>query len=295
MALFPIFRPTSTRRVLLFGVACLPFCFLIGCSGGSSTSASVAPQKRSVNLLLTDSLRDDYDQVWVGITRVELLTGEGVAEPIYDDLIGFQIDARKLRDAQGPRYSFLTRKSVSDKPFSSVRVTFRGAAQLLPKNQFQSRTFAYNETVERDERGSARVTFPLRTERAFAEGDNLIVDIDLANFRVVGETVIPALQEGTGEGVKDTERLDSRDYLGSITAVSGKSGSGVTFGYSADNTVFEVVTTADTVISAADGSANPEITAGVAADVRARLDTTTGKLVASAVRVYPRPTGGNSR
>jgi hypothetical protein len=274
-------------RLVYVGFVAAAACVFLqqGCGGGSEkvSTASTAGLSK-VQLFLTDSFRDDYDQVWMGITRVELLTPAGVAETLYADASGIQINARELVDSTGRGlFRFLAGAEMSNVIFDRVRVTLRGGALLTPKNQFYSQSFGYASTLPKDGSGNVQYVFPLNPSRSFLDGSSLVIDIDLANFVLNGGQLTPSLKEGSQNGISDLARQQSTDFNGVVFGLIGTAPN-QTFSISSSGQTYSVATSNVTSIYSFEGGDVP-LSNGQVVSTRVRADASTTRLIATAIRV----------
>lgn len=282
---FGLMKVSGYRFIRVGVIAAIACISLQGCGGGSEKGAVATAGGRSrVQVFLTDSFRDDYDQVWMGITRVELLTPAGVAETLYQDASGIQINARDLADSAGVgRFRFLAGTELSGATFDRVRVTFRGGAVLTPKNQFYSQSYGYANTLPKDDAGNVQYVFPLNPSRSFLSGSSLVIDLDLANFVLESGLLMPSLKEGSQSGIADPERQQYADFYGVVSGLSGTSPN-QTFSIAASGQTITAVTSGTTSIYSL-GGGNVTLSNGQTVSVRARADVSTGRLIATAIRV----------
>ena len=67
----------NTRCLLRIAALCA--LLIPGCGGGGGSSST---SMQSVGIFATDSFNDQYDQVWVTLYKVELLTASGTATTV---------------------------------------------------------------------------------------------------------------------------------------------------------------------------------------------------------------------
>src|SRR6266498_824625 len=106
------------KRAFALTGAFLICALLVGCGGGSGGGGS-----RAFGLYLSDSFRDDYDQVWVTIYQVDLIDPSGSVQNAFSDPAGRQVNVRTLHDATGPLFLMLDLPAVSPHTTQKVRVT----------------------------------------------------------------------------------------------------------------------------------------------------------------------------
>ena len=250
---------------------------LAGCGGGATPSASGTGR---ATILITDSFREDFSQVWATIYRVELVAADGTAVTVFDDSTGKQIDLKTLRDATGARYAFLSSASVPAGTYTGVKVTVGPTMQLIKAGSTTGTPLTVDTALPKDGSGNPIISTTFRTPKTLGPtATNVCIDFDLARFVLRGSNVIPALAEGTGEGLNDFRRHESDDYHGTV---SGLTGTAPTLSFTLtqrDGTTVTVVTTASTALFGA------ALANGTGVEVEGTLDTTTQNLVATKVEV----------
>lgn len=249
-----------------------------GCGGGSGSGGRLS-------LFASDSFRDDYSSVWATLLKVEVIAADGSAVVVFDEPAGKTLDLATLRDATGPRFAFLGNATVPESDYVSVRVTFAPTLTVLPKEQSTTQTLAIHATVARDGSGNAVVTQPLAASRRLGAGsDDLVVDFDLANFKLQGGKLIPALLEGERATLGQRSRHESEDYEGTISGLAGAAGS-QTFIMSYGARTLTVSTNADTVVYRPGSTNAPALANGLRVEVRGTYDPTADTLLATSIKI----------
>lgn len=254
---------------------------LVGCggSGGGSTTTG----GRKVAVLATDSFREDYDQVWATIYKVELLP-EGGGAPVvaFDDPTGRQIDLKTLRDATGARYAFLGEATLPAGNYTGVRFTLARDMRLVEHGKTTTSTLPLSSTLPVDGLSHPQLTVSFPSARPLSStGDDVVVDFDLANFVIQGGRISPSVLEGDRSGLSNPSRHEHEDYKGTVRDLSGTAptqsftlnrGRGMTL---------TVVTTAATAIYGSGGA----LADGKPVEVTGRYNATTDRLVATKIEV----------
>lgn len=159
---FPPFLP---RWSIVFAV--LLSAFLVSCGGGSDSSKGTG----TVGLMLTDAPTDDFDQINLTITRVELL-GEDEEGTRVQLFAGERtIDLLDLRD-QAELFSLA---EVPTGVYSKIRLTVTDI-ELVKLNPD---TGAVVQTIEPKLPGRDRIDLNPRAPFIINDGDSLILQVDL--------------------------------------------------------------------------------------------------------------------
>jgi hypothetical protein len=251
---------------------------LTGCGGGSGSGnnnggGNPPPNgtRAKVSLLATDSFREDFDHVWATILKVELIPVTGDAISLFDDPVGRQLDLKTLRDATGGRFAFLGDKVVAAGNYTGLRVTLGPNAQMFEHAKAIGNPIPLDSTV---------VTLNFATPKPLGTtADQLIVDFDLANFKLVGGKVTVALKEGTKAGLADPSRHEDDDYKGTV---SGLSGTAPTQTFTLNRGLGQTVNVATTAATAIFGDAGA-LADGKVVEITGIYDAATNNLVASKI------------
>jgi hypothetical protein len=259
-----------------------------GCGGGSVGSSG-----GRLSLFASDSFRDDYTSVWATLMKVEVIAADGSAVVVFDEPEGKTLDLAALRDASGPRFAFLGNATVPEGDYKSVRVTFAPNLTVLPKEQSTTQALAIHPNVTRDASGNAVVTQPLAASRRLGTGsDDLVVDFDLANFKLQGGKLIPALLEGERTSLGVRSRHESEDYEGTVSALTGNAGS-QSFTLTYGPRTFTVKTDANTVVYRPGASTALALANGLRVEARGTYDPATDTLLATSVKIEDGASSGS--
>lgn len=255
---------------------------LTGCGGGGTPTASGGTGRATI--LITDSFREDFSQVWATIYKVELVSDGGSTVTVFEDATGKQIDLKTLRDSTGARYAFLSSASVPAGTYMGVKVTVGPTMSLIKSGSTTATSLTVDTTLPKDASGNPIISTTFKAPKTLGStATNIPIDFDLARFVLRGSNVLPALAEGTGEGIDDHNRHESDDYHGAVSALSGTAPTLSFTLTQRDGTTVTVVTTAATAVYGA------TLTNGVGVEVEGTLDTTTQNLVATKVEVRGTP------
>lgn len=254
---------------------------LVGCGGGGG-SAAVAPGGASVSTYATDSLNDDYSQVWVTIHRVSLEGGSGTLT-VFDDPAGRLVDLKTLRDASGARYAFLDDSSVTPATYGSVAVQLDEDLSLVPNGSAsaEARKFA---TQYADPLAPGKSILRLGSAHEMRPGRNtLVLDFDLATWDLDGTgRVVASVKNGNGAGLDDRRRHEHEDFKGVVSNLAGTAPN-QTFTLSRRLRGLSVKTDSNTRIFNSSGAPNPQLADGARVEVRGVF--VAGALLAAAIKV----------
>jgi hypothetical protein len=262
---------------------------VVGCGGGGNSGVANGGVGRPVRLFVTDSFREDVDQVFLTIAKVELITTDGAVTVAYDDPIGHQFDAKSLRDNSGQIYNFLANASIPAQLCKSVRVTLDGGFTLAPKDQVLTKTLKVDESFPKDSQGRSQIQFDLATPKDLsASGGNFVIDIDLAKFRYNGSRIIPVFAEGTTEGLNDPARHQDDEYRGVVSSLTANQ-----FQLALGNARNLPVTIApNAVIFDGEGTGRDELASGQTVEAVGKISVGSGRFVATEIRIV-NPEDGN--
>ena len=266
------------RALALCGL--LGMCFLAGCSGGGSPLVGATSGSRAV-VLVTDSFREEYAHVWATIYRVEIIPQSGSPVVLFDDPNGHQIDLKTLRDAGGQRFSFLGSASIPEGTYTGINITIGPTMQLFRNGIAVGDPLAVDSALPTDASGRPILSLTFANPKRVGTGTtHLILDFDLARFIVRNSKVLPALKEGTLEGLHNFARHNQGQYRGTVSSLIGTAPD-LTFTLTRrDGTTVTVTTSAATALYGSATLAN-----GAAVEIRGTLDTTTQALVATHLEV----------
>jgi len=195
---------------------------LAACGGGSG-SGGVAGSG-DVDLFLSDTFADDFDQVWLTVHKAELHDSVAdVFRTVFESADGVLFDARRLGDASGPRFSFLGTATVPNGSYDRVRITLKDEAVLVAAGSTTGQTKGLDDSLPRDGSGRPMAEYALMPPLDVAGPSGaVVIDFDLVNFVLDGnDDVVPSLRQGDDFGIESPERHEAEDYRGVVTNLSG--------------------------------------------------------------------------
>lgn len=203
------------KRILL--ALALSSTLILGCGGGGGSSNVFGPQ--TIHTYVTDTFRDDYDQVWVRIYKV-VLNGPTPAV-LFDDPNGRVVDIRSLRDGAGPRYLFLDTAQAESAVYSELVVTLDKNLSIVPTGGNAAQAKQFSDV--HDEAGKSSLRFSLLGFNLISN-QSITVDFNLPAWTVEGSGKIRALiGKGDNAGINSQLRHEPDDFRGAITNLTGGS------------------------------------------------------------------------
>lgn len=276
----------TTKRIFSFVglLGALPAgLWLAGCGGGGSETTSVGNSRATV--MLTDSLRDDYSSIWATVLKAELTNADGSVVVLFDDPDGQVLDLRRLRDLSGARYSFLASTEIPAGTYTGITVTVAPNMTLFPRGSITGQMTPITEIIARDSNGNVPLALTFASPKTLSTGGdtNLVVDFDLANFKVENGKVIPVLREGPLDGLINPERHERHEIRGVIARLEGTAPTQTFSLRRRDNRNVPIVTTADTAIFYRGSTTTAALAVNQVVEVEGRYNTTTDRFVATKV------------
>lgn len=262
--------------------AVLPAMLLAGCGGGGGSSSSGG--NAQVGVFVTDSFRDDYSHVWATIFKADLIDSNNNVVNVFNDANGLVIDLKTLRDATGQRFAFLAQTPIPAATYTKAQVTLAPSLNLIAKGQTTATTLPLDAALPRDANNNAVATFSLPAPKPINGSDDIVVDFDLANFKVQLGRIVPSLKEGGKTGLGDRNRHEEQEYEGDISGLSGAAPN-FTFTLKRGGRSVVVTTNTDTVLFNANQAPSPTLANGKHVHVRGTFDTAANTLVANSVRI----------
>lgn len=253
------------KNTYLFAL-CVALGMLGGCAGNGD-SGGINPGTAQVNSFATDSLRTDYDHVWVKVFKVTLANGTD-SSVVFDDANGRIIDLKTLRDGVGNRYSFFDSANVPAGTYTNVRVELDENLMIVPtgSNVAQNKKFQVG-LAKTGAAGHSELVLPINLTLNPGE-NNLVLDFDLANWNVNANGDVSAvLKSGDGQGLNDRNRHQDEDYRGVIHNLAGTAPV-QTFELSRNGQALTVRTDSNTSVVRESGQPNPVLSDGQLVQVR---------------------------
>lgn len=273
-------KEKQVNRVSIWAVIGLAV-VVAGCGGGGGTSSGGNAQ---VGVFVTDSFRDDYTHVWATIFKVDLIDINSNVVNVFSDSTGVVIDLKTLRDATGQRFAFLSNSTIPAGTYTKAQVTLAPSLSLIPKGSATGTTLQLDASIPRDNGGNAVVTFSLPAPRTISGSDDVVVDFDLANFKIQLGKIAPSLKDGGKNGLDDKNRHEEEIYEGTISGLSGTAPN-FTFTLTRGSRSVTVTTDLNTVIFNANASPSPTPANGKRVHVSGKLDKTANSIAASSIKI----------
>lgn len=224
----------------------------IACGGGGGNPSPTS----GVGLFLTDTFREDYDNVWLTIYKVEYRNqATGAFTTAWESATGITIDAKRLRDASGERYAFLALTALPAGTYDQVRLTLGQQTVLVPAGSQSGTAYPFASSLPRDGQGRPMATAALAPPLS-VPSTSFVLDIDLANWTLAGGEVTPAFGRGSGNGINDSGRHEALEYRGVVSnltstrfTLSPTSGAAFTVAYTADTPIYRRSSGAPTLLT----------------------------------------------
>lgn len=249
----------------------------IACGGGGGSTSPTS----GVGLFLTDTFRDDYDNVWLTIHKVEYRNqATGAFTTVWESATGITVDAKRLRDSSGERYAFLGLTALPAGTYDQVRLTLGQQTVLVPAGSQSGTAYPFASSLPRDGQGRPTATAALVPPLS-VPSTSFVLDIDLANWSLAGGEVTPAFRRGSGNGIDDPGRHEALEYKG---VVSNLNSTRFTLTPTA-SAPFTVAYTADTPIYRSSNGAPTLLTNGARVEVRGNFLPGNSFLTAIVIKV----------
>jgi len=190
---------------------------LAGCGGGGGSTNVFGPQ--TIHTYISDTFREDYDQVWVRIYRV-VLNGPTPAV-LFDDPVGRVVDLRTLRDASGARFSYLNTAEAESAVYAEMAVTVDTNLTIVPAGGSAGQVKEFSDL--HDDGGRSTLRFSLLGFN-LVSAQSLVVDFNLAAWTIEGNGKVRALiEKGDSAGITSQLRHEPDDFRGTVSGVTGAS------------------------------------------------------------------------
>lgn len=254
---------------------------MLGCGGGGSASGGGAGSAQ-VNAFATDSINDDFDHVWVKLYKLELV-GDTQKFTVFEDAAGRDVDLKSLRDATGPKFSFLDTASIPAGTYKQVNVTLAKDVVLFPKGATTGQTKQFDDRFDAPDAGKSLLV--MNAPGLIVAGKvDVVVDFDLATWILQANGRVNAfLKRHNGQGLGDEHRHVHDDFHGSVSGLAGTAPN-FTFTLSRGNgRSFTVQTDGTTHIYKRSGADNPQLANGQRVEVAGAF--VAGVLIASSIKI----------
>ena len=140
---------------------------IAGC-GGSGGGTPTAGTGR-LQAFAADDFRDDHQQIWATIYKVELLDASGAAVTVFDDVVGKSMDLQLLHDNAGPRFAFLSDVAIAVGTYTQVRLTMGPEITRFPVGSTTGIKTPFAASLTRNAAGNVLYTSTLDMPTVIAE------------------------------------------------------------------------------------------------------------------------------
>lgn len=264
---------------------------IAGCGGGGSKSGGTG----RLQAFAADDFRDDHQQIWATIYKVELLDASGTAVTVFEDAVGKSMDLQLLHDNAGPRFAFLSDLAIAVGTYTQVRLTMGPEITRFPKGSTTGVKTPFAASLTRNAAGNVLFTSTLETPTVIAEGvtSKLVIDFDLPNFVLTNGEITPKIKRGDDSTLSDETRHHDEDYQGTI---SGLTGTAPVQSFTLTNGAWktEVSVDATTVLFYEKSQSSPALANNLQVEVVGTFDTVTGVLKASTIKIEDKSQNGQS-
>lgn len=266
---------------------------IAGCGGGGGGTTSGGTGR--LQAFAADDFRDDHQQIWATIYKVELLDATGAAVTVFDDAVGKSMDLQQLHDNAGPRFAFLSDVAIAIGTYTQVRLTMGPEITRFPVGSTTGVKTPFAASLTRDAAGNVLFTSTLDTPTVIAEGvtSKLIIDFDLPNFVLANGAVTPKVKRGDDSTLSDKSRHHDEDYHGTI---SGLTGAAPVQSFTLTNGAWktEVSVDATTVVFYEKSQSSPALSNNLFVEVNGVFDSVTGVLKATTIKIEDKSSGGQN-
>jgi hypothetical protein len=266
---------------------------IAGCGGGGGGTTSGGTGR--LQAFAADDFRDDHQQIWATIYKVELLDATGAAVTVFDDAVGKSMDLQQLHDNAGPRFAFLSDVAIAVGTYTQVRLTMGPEITRFPVGSTTGIKTPFAASLTRNAAGNVLYTSTLDMPTVIAEGvtSKLIIDFDLPHFVLANGEVTPKVKRGDDSTLSDKSRHHDEDYHGTI---SGLSGTAPVQSFTLSNGVWktEVSVDATTVVFYEKSQSSPALSNNLFVEVNGVFDSVTGVLKATKIKIEDKSSGGQS-
>jgi len=266
---------------------------IAGCGGGGGGTTSGGTGR--LQAFAADDFRDDHQQIWATIYKVELLDATGAAVTVFDDAVGKSMDLQQLHDNAGPRFAFLSDVAIAVGTYTQVRLTMGPEITRFPVGSTTGIKTPFAASLTRNAEGNVLFTSTLDTPTVIAEGvtSKLVIDFDLPHFVLANGAVTPKVKRGDDSTLSDKSRHHDEDYHGTI---SGLTGAAPVQSFTLSNGAWktEVSVDATTVVFYEKSQSSPALSNNLFVEVNGVFDSVTGVLKATKIKIEDKSSGGQS-
>jgi len=255
---------------------------LIGCGGSDSTGGSGGAGGNS-NIFLTDTFRDDYEQVWFTVYGINAVMDTGTVS-VYSNASGEVVDVRSLRDNAGQRFWFLGGNQLPAGNVTALQLIVNENVTITPTGGTSNTEVTLDSSLPRNGSGQVLVTINLPAPRPTGNGQSFVIDFDLANFTVNGNVLTPSFTIGGNTGLNNLERHERRPLEGTVANLSGTVPNQTFLLQIGQGRSVSVTTDSTTSIFREDNQ-SASLSNGARVRVMGKFDVATNTFLASQIRV----------
>jgi hypothetical protein len=267
---------------------------IAGCGGGGGGATQNSATGR-LQAFAADDFREDHQQIWATIYKVELLDASGAAVTVFEDAVGKSMDLQLLHDNTGPRFAFLSDVAIAVGTYTQVRLTMGPEITRFPVGSTTGIKTPLAASLTRNAAGNVLYTSTLDTPTVIAEGvtSKLVVDFDLPHFVLANGEITPKVKRGDDTTLSDKTRHHDEDYHGTITGLTGTAPV-QSFTLTSGAWKTEVSVDASTVVFFEKSQSSPALANNLFVEVNGTFDTVTGVLKATKIKIEDKSSGGQS-
>ncbi|MBC7807592.1 MAG: hypothetical protein H7145_15775 [Akkermansiaceae bacterium] len=237
----------------------------------------------------------EYAHVFVTVHKVELVSADDQAFPVWANDAGRVVDLATLRDATGERLALLggipAPGVTGKKTYKRARITLGNSITFLKRGETSGKPTPIDDAVGRDDEGRRVLTVLIDRPRDLGNGkEDLILAFDRSAFVFADGRVTPSVREARGGISTDPARQESAMFVGTVSeATAGGDGPERVFALTPDAGArgenFLVWLRSSAPFYRADGKPSPALTDGARVAVRGRLQPSTKRILAESVAV----------
>jgi len=262
-----------------------------GCGGGGTQSGGTG----RLQAFAADDFREDHQQIWATIYKVELLDASGAAVNVFEDSVGKSMDLQLLHDNAGPRFAFLSDVAIAVGTYSQVRLTMGPEITRFPVGSTAGIKTPFAASLPRNAAGHVLYTSTLDTPTVIVDGvtSKLVIDFDLPRFVLANGEITPKVKRGDDSTLSDKTRHHDEDYHGTVTSLTGTAPV-QSFILTSGAWKTEVSVDASTVIFFEKSQSSPALANNLFVEVNGIFDTVTGVLNATKIEIEDKSFGGQN-
>ena len=235
----------------------------------------------------------NYAHVFVSVYKIELVSADEQAFPVWADDAGRVVDLASLGEKN--QVAVLGAVAVpgvtGKKTYKRARITLGKSITFFKKGDTTAKPMPMDDAVGRDDEGRPVITMVLNRPRDLGNGkEDLVIAFDREAFTATDNRVTPVLREGNGGKNVDAENQSASDVTGVVSESSaGGDGADRVFVITPDGGArgeTQVIwMKSSTPFFRADGKPSPTLVDGARVAVRGTLQNNTKRLVAQSVAI----------